>query len=98
MFSLLVTPEFLAFLLAGLAAIVFDWFPGLAAWFDGLSVLKKKQLMAAVLALIVASMYGLGCAGVLTLACTKQQIVDLVPVWLIAAGINQGIHQLTKPS
>ena len=41
LFNLALTPEALSILLAGLLAILFDWFPGLAAWFDGLSRLKK---------------------------------------------------------
>ena len=99
MFELPITPEFLSFLLAGLVAILFDWFPGLTGWYDPLSPLKKKQIMAVVLAVIIAVIYGLGCAGIIAgLACTQSQIIELVNVYLVSIGINQGVHLLTKPS
>lgn len=43
MFQITVSPDFLAYLLAGLLAILFDWFPGLSAWFGQLSEPKKRQ-------------------------------------------------------
>lgn len=98
MFELSVTPELLIVLLAGLAAILFDWFPRLSTWYDKLSVLKKKQLMAVLLAVIVSVIYSLGCLGVLALACTKAQVVELVSMYLVAIGINQGVHWLGKPT
>lgn len=99
MFNLSVTPEFLAYLLAGLLALLFDWFPKLSAWFDTLSPLKKQQIIGLLLAVIVAVIFGGICAGLFTstYACDKAGIAALVQIWLICVGINQGVHALTKP-
>lgn len=100
MFTLDITPEFLSYLLAGLIAILFDWFPGLAAWFDDISELKKKQVMAGLLLIVVLIIYGGICGQIFTTTytCDKAGFASLFEVFLIAVGINQGIHALTKPS
>jgi pilus assembly protein Flp/PilA len=99
MFALEITPEFLSYLLAGLVAILFDWFPWLAAWFDGISELKKKQVMAGLLLVVVLVIYGGICGQVFSTdyACDKAGFASLFEVFLISVGINQGIHALTKP-
>jgi hypothetical protein len=100
MFNLSVTPDLLAYLLAGLAAILFDWFPGLSVWYGGLSELKKRQLMAALLLGIVLAIFSAGCAGVLSagFGCDRSGFAALVQIYLIATGVNQGAHALFKPS
>jgi hypothetical protein len=99
MFDLAVTPELLSYLLAGLVAILFDWFPVLNAWYGDLSSLKKQQIMAGMLAVIVAVIYGLGCAGILGgMTCDQGQIAVLVKIYFVAIGVNQGMHMLTKPT
>lgn len=99
MFQLSVTPEFLAYVLAGLVAILFDWFPKLSEWFGTLSELKKRQFMGALLGLIVLVVFVGACYGLFEtgLACDQAGLAMLVQVWLIAVGINQGVHSLTKP-
>jgi pilus assembly protein Flp/PilA len=100
MFNLSVTPEFLAYLLAGLVAILFDWFPGLTTWFGNLSELKKRQFMGLLLALIVGVIFGGACYGLFStgFSCDATGAAAVIQVWLIAVGINQGLHLLTKPS
>jgi Flp pilus assembly pilin Flp len=100
MFNLNVTPEFLSYLAAGLLSILFDWLPGLAAWFDGVSELKKKQIIAALLLVIVLALYGGICSQIFSTAytCDKAGFASLFEVLLISVGINQGIHALTKPT
>jgi len=99
MFNIAVTPDFLSFILAGLTAIVFDWFPGLAGWFGTLSELKKRQIMAAVLLVIVLAVYLGSCTGILAAgySCDKAGFAELFQVFLVAIGINQGVHLLAKP-
>jgi hypothetical protein len=100
MFNLSVTPELLAYLLSGLAAILFDWFPGLSAWYGTLGELKKRQLMAALLLGIILAIFSAGCAGVLSagFGCDRSGFAALIQIYLIATGINQGAHALFKPS
>jgi len=58
MFELNVSPDLLAYLLAGLVAVLFDWFPGLRERFDTLREMQKRTVMAVVLAVIVAGIFG----------------------------------------
>jgi len=99
MFALSVTPELLTAVFAALLAILFDWFPPVSQWYDTLSVLKKKQIMALGLVLIVAAIYGGTCLSLFsgTVTCDKAGITSLVYSILIALGINQGVHSLAKP-
>ena len=100
MFQISITPEFLAYLLAGLVAVLFDWFPGLMTWFGNLSELKKRQFMGVLLGVIVLLIFGGSCWGIFTsgFTCDKLGFASLVQVYLIAVGVNQGLHLLTKPS
>lgn len=100
MFDLSITPEFLAYLLAGLVAILFDWFPKLSEWFDALGALKKQQFMGLLLALIVVVIFGGACLKVFVtgFACDQAGFAQVAQVWLIAVGVNQGVHLLTKPT
>ena len=100
MFNLSITPELLAYLLAGLAAILFDWFPGLSAWYGSLSELKKRQVMAALLLGIILAIFAAGCYSVLAagFGCDRSGFAALIQIYLIATGINQGAHALFKPS
>ena len=99
MFKFVLTPELLSVILAGLIAILFDWFPGLAPWYDTLSALKKKQLMVVVLIVMVGVIFVGSCYGLFTtgIACEQASIPVLVSMVLVAAGVNQATHLLTKP-
>ncbi len=99
MFTLSITSDLLSYLLAGLLAVIFDWFPGLSGWFATLSAIKKQQLIGALLLVIVGVIFALGCSGVLGgLTCDKAQVAELVKIYLVAIGINQGVHTLSKPT
>ncbi len=100
MFEITVTPDFLLIIFAALLAVVFDWFPGLSPWYAGLSELKKKQVMIGLLLVVAAVVYGGTCYGVFAsnVACSRIGISSLVTTVLIAAGVNQGVHLLTKPA
>jgi len=100
MFNLSVTPEFLAYLLAGLTAILFDWFPGLSGWYDALSDLKKREIMAVVLAAIVAAIYGGVCIHLFTtqIVCDQAGLAAMVQIYLLVLGINYTVHQVFKPT
>ena len=99
MFTLSVTPDFLAYLLAGISAILFDWFPGLSSWFGNLTSLKKQQIMATLLLAIILLIYLGSCTGILAagFTCDKTGFAALFQVYLISVGINQGVHLLSKP-
>lgn len=100
LFKLSLTPEGLSMLLAGTLALVFDWFPGLAPRYDSLSRIKKQQVMIGMLSLVVALVFAGACQGWFEtgLACSTQSLPVLLEYILMAAGANQAVHLLTKPS
>lgn len=93
------TPETLATLLGALLAVLFDWFPGLAAWFDGLGALRKRQVMAGMLALLGLGLFAGSCQGLFEsgFSCAPHSLPRLLQVILLAAGVNQAAHLLVKP-
>jgi hypothetical protein len=97
---LAVTPELLAMLLAGVLAVAFDWFPGLAPWFAGLSRLKKQQLVLALLGLIAGGVLAGSCQGWLEtgLVCGVEALPRLLEIILAAASVNQAVHLLARPA
>jgi hypothetical protein len=100
MINLPITPALLVAVCAALLAILFDWFPPVAQRYDALSELKKKQVMIVCLVIVVAAIYGGICVDlfVTSLACNKAGLSELIYMALLSAGVNQGIHNLTKPS
>jgi len=99
LFKVVVTPESLTIIFAGLLALAFDWFPRLSTWYDTLSPLKKVQLMIACLIGVTGAVFAGSCYGLFDtgLACSKETLPVLLEYILIAAGVNQGVHSLTKP-
>lgn len=101
MFELQITPELLAMIVAGLLAILFDWFPKLSPWFDGLSDLKKRQLMGALLFATVLVIYGGLCINLfssLVYACNQVSLAELINVAFLVIFTNQSIHIMFKPT
>ena len=98
-FKLAITPQSLILISAGLMALIFDWFPKVAPWYDALSTLKKKQLMVGLL-IVIAGLVEVGaCYGYFDtgLSCSTDSISILLTYILEAAGVNQAVHLLTKP-
>jgi hypothetical protein len=101
MFGFTVTPELLAAIFAALAAILFDWLPGLKEKYDPLSELKKRQIMGVVLALIVLCIYGGSCWWGLFqtgITCDKAGLSGLLNMVWVAISVNQSFHKLFKPA
>ncbi len=99
LFPLLLSPESLTLMLGGLLAVLFDWFPGLAPWYDALSRLKKQQLMIFLLGLMGSAVFAGTCWGWFEsgLLCSRQSLPLLLQYVLGAAGVNQAVHLLSKP-
>lgn len=100
MFEIPLTPEWLVAAIAFILALVFDWFPGIAKWFDGLTNAVKRIVTIVLLVVVSAAVFGLGCVGILqlTVACTWVGGFDMLKVLIAAIAINQSAHTLFKPS
>lgn len=99
MFGINVTPDLLMVIVAGLLAILFDWFPGLNDWYGAFTPLKKRELMVVLILVVVAVIYGGTCYGLFSsnVSCDQAGLSALISTALIAVGVNQGVHNLTKP-
>lgn len=98
--TVLFTPENLLYLLSVAMAVLMDWFPPTAAWFNKFTDGQKRLFMTGGIVVIAFAVWGLGCAGYVTGApvCTGEGAKELIPVIVMAIVINQGIHAGTKPS
>jgi hypothetical protein len=95
-----VTPQLLTVLVAGALALIFDYFPHVAKWYDTLVDASKRQLMAGMVigfALIIFAGQCFGLFGT-NLSCSVKGGFDLLYILLLAIGVNQGLHSMTKPT
>ncbi len=100
MYEFTVTPEFLLVIVAGALALIFDYFPGIATWYDGLSVAAKRQLTAGLVVGVAAIIFAGQCFAIFitNLVCTAKGAFDLLYIVFLAVGVNQGVHALFKPT
>lgn len=100
MYEFSVTPEFLLVLVAGLLALVFDYFPVVAKWFDGLEPSEKRLLNAGLVAGFAAVIFAGQCMGwfITNLICTVKGLLDLLYIVFLAISVNQGVHFGFRPS
>ena len=89
----------LAVLAAGMA-LLFDYFPGLASWFDTLEPDKKKLIMLALSAVLGAGAFLGSCLGWFStnLMCTLTSAWTLALDVFVTVSASYVFHQATKPS
>jgi len=100
MYEFQVTPEFLLVIVAGVLALAFDYFPGVAAWFDALKADAKRQLNAVLVIGTAAVIFAGTCFSwfITNLICSVKGGFDTLYIVFLAIGVNQGVHLLLKPS
>lgn len=100
MYEFTVTPEFLVVIVAGLLALVFDYFPGLAKWYDAKTPDEKRQLMALLVIGATVLIFAGQCFGLFltNLICTVKGGFDALYIIFLTVTVNQGVHALFKPT
>jgi len=100
MFTFEITSGVLIAFVAALLALAFDYFPGLAKWYDAKDASAKKQIMAGLLVGAVALVFAGTCLSwiVTNLVCEPKSLITLIYELLIAVSVNQGLHAVSKPS
>lgn len=95
-----ITSASLVVILAGALTLIADYFPGVAAWYDTLTVATKRLVMLAGAILIVSAVFGGQCAGFLetNMVCTANGLVDVLSNVVLAFAIGQGVHAGAKPT
>jgi hypothetical protein len=68
----------------------------LSGWFDEKNPTEKRLLMAVVLLVATAAIFGLSCAGVLTVAsCNQPGALGLVSALIAALVANQATYTIS---
>lgn len=100
MYKFDVTPLFLITLVAGALALFFDYFPGIAKWFDGLTVEAKRLTNAVGVIAFAAIIFAGQCFAIFltNLVCSVHGSFDLLYIIFLALGVNQGVHLALKPT
>jgi len=100
MYQFDVSPLLLVTLVAGGLALAFDYFPGIAKWFDALTVEAKRLVNAAGVILFAAVIFAGQCLGIFltNLICSLQGSLDLLYIIFLAVTVNQGVHLALKPT
>jgi hypothetical protein len=95
-----VTPQTVLVLIGGFLALAFDYLPGLATWFDGLTVTNKRFVMLGLVVLAAVVLYIGTCQAWFqtTLTCEPRSLVNLLYGLVLAIAANFGFHKATKPT
>lgn len=95
-----ITAASLVVLLAGALTVIADYFPGVAGWYDSLTVATKRLVMLAGAVLIVGTVFGGQCAGWFetNMICTPAGLVDVLSNVVLAFAVGQGVHAGSKPT
>jgi len=93
-----ITPEALTGIAAAILALAFEYIPGLESRYGKLIPQHKALTMGGLLLLSAAIIFGLGCGNVLDagMTCDTQGAFDMFLVFLVSAGVNQGVFLLIK--
>jgi hypothetical protein len=95
-----VTAETLVTIIAAVLSLLLDYFPGLAAKYDALSVATKRQIAAVMAVVIVGAVFALTCTNIVTsnLVCTTSGAWEAISNVIYVFVIGQAVHAGTKPT
>lgn len=98
MLSGLVDHVAVAAMVATLVALMLEWFPGLATWWEGtFSPAQKRGIMSAIVAIICIAVVGINCSRGQTCPTDWLGFVfQVFVVIILGGGAQQGIFRLIK--
>lgn len=90
------TAELLAGISGTVVSVLFSYLPGLSGAYDGLGATYKRLVMAGVLLVVAAVIYGLSCAGIYQFfTCDQAGIIKAVEIFVAALVANQATYLIT---
>lgn len=100
MYHLDVTVALLLALVAGAMALAFDYFPGLAKWFDAKPPETKRLINAGGVIGFALILFAGQCFAIFVtnLVCDTKGAFDLLQLVFLALATNQGVHFALKPT
>lgn len=95
--NFVLTPEVLAGFAGVLLSLFFSYIPGLSVKFAALLPEVKRLIMAGLLLVISAGIWGLGCAGIIDagLLCEKSGLIQLAWIFVTSIIANQSTYTIT---
>ena len=95
-----ITATMIGSVIAAALSLLLDYFPGVAAKYDALSVATKRQLAAVFAVVIVAVVFVLTCTKIVAsdLVCTTAGAWDVIANVIYVFIVGQGVHAGTKPT
>lgn len=90
-------------ILVGIAGVVlsvlFEYFPGLAGWYDKLKDNLQRSIMLGMLVIVAGVVFGLNCAGwfegkIPVIVCSESGVEELIWLLIVALGANQTTHRI----
>lgn len=82
---------------------IFSFVPGAKEWFEKFNTTQKRGIMAILLFVVTAGVFGLECAGYLNVVwpgsgvtCSDEGAVNLIYTFALALGSNQGTYWITE--
>lgn len=88
--------EQLAAIAGAILSLLFSYVPGLSDWYGALESTQKRLLMAALLLLVAAGVFGASCGGIWTaVTCDKAGALGLVNALIAALVANQATYTLS---
>ncbi len=89
------SPDFLAMVAGAVLSLSFAYIPGLQRQYAPLSGEWKRVIMAGLLLIVAAAIYGLGCVGIVAgVDCSQAGLSLLVQIFIKALMANQSTYSL----
>ena len=86
--------ETVLYVIAVVLSLVFEYAPWFAVWWEGLDANRKQGYM---FLLVSSAVFGPALLAQFGLvAWMFSGWTDVVRVWLVALGVNQGVHIISK--
>ena len=75
-------------------ALLFAYVPGIKGWYDARTSQEKALVMLFALLVVTGAAFGLTCGGFVAVGvvCTKQGLVELIQVFVLALIANQSTY------
>lgn len=94
------TSDSLILISGAVLSLLFSYFPGLNTWFAAKSSDVKRLIMAGILLVVSAVIFGLSCAGYgsdigIALDCSKAGAIALFKTFILAVIANQSTYAIT---
>lgn len=93
------TSELLSSIAGVVLSLVFSYIPGVSDWYEMLTPAIKRAVMAGLLFLVAAAIFGLSCIGLeVDVTCTAGGALGLLRLWFAALIANQSAYLISKKS